>query len=200
MTRPVSEWQELGLMLRQRRNYLALTPEDVFEKTHISVETVNRLEEGFLNEIPGIYLQDFLKRYAALLGLTEQRVFDKYAGGLADYETKSAKERHARQMKTRIGPISRWLKYLVGFLAIVVTLQLFIAIKLLNENQLFIRNEGASPVTITREGAVYRLGEKESVRFSGSAPLKISNPDRSAVVIQYGQYEKEISWTEFEVR
>ncbi|NLZ14247.1 MAG: hypothetical protein GXY29_08665 [Thermotogaceae bacterium] len=199
MTRPISEWQELGLMLRQRRNYLALTPEDVFEKTHISVETVNRLETGFFNEIPAIYLQDFLKRYAALLGLTEQRVFDQYERGLAEYETKRERERHVHRVKTRIGPLTRWLKYLVGLLAIVLAVQFFIVIKLLDENQLNIRNDGPSTVTLTREGNTYRLEDKESLRFPGSGTMTISNPDKSVVVIQYGQYEKEISWTEFEV-
>ena len=199
MTRPISEWQELGLMLRQRRNYLALTPEDVFEKTHISVETVNRLETGFFNEIPAIYLQDFLKRYAALLGLTEQRVFDQYERGLAEYETKRERERHVHRVKTRIGPLTRWLKYLVGLLAIVLAVQFFIVIKLLDENQLNIRNDGPSTVTLTRDGNTYQLEDKESLRFPGSGTMKISNPDKSVVVIQYGQYEKEISWTEFEV-
>jgi len=199
MTRPISEWQELGLMLRQRRNYLALTPEDVFEKTHISVETVNRLETGFFNEIPAIYLQDFLKRYAALLGLTEQRVFDQYERGLAEYETKRERERHVHRVKTRIGPLTRWLKYLVGLLAIVLAVQFFIVIKLLDENQLNIRNDGPSTVTLTREGNTYQLEDKESLRFPGSGTMTISNPDKSVVVIQYGQYEKEISWTEFEV-
>lgn len=199
MTRPISEWQELGLMLRQRRNYLALTPEDVFEKTHISVETVNRLETGFFNEIPAIYLQDFLKRYAALLGLTEQRVFDQYERGLAEYETKRERERHVHRVKTRIGPLTRWLKYLVGLLAIVLAVQFFIVIKLLDENQLNIRNDGPSTVTLTRDGNTYQLEDKESLRFPGSGTMKISNPDKSVVVIQYGQYEKEISWTVFEV-
>lgn len=199
MTRPISEWQELGLMLRQRRNYLALTPEDVFEKTHISVETVNRLETGFFNEIPAIYLQDFLKRYAALLGLTEQRVFDQYERGLAEYETKRERERHVHRVKTRIGPLTRWLKYLVGLLAIVLAVQFFIVIKLLDENQLNIRNDGPSTVTLTRDGNTYQLEDKESLRFPGSGTMTISNPDKSVVVIQYGQYEKEISWTEFEV-
>lgn len=199
MTRPISEWQELGLMLRQRRNYLALTPEDVFEKTHISVETVNRLETGFFNEIPAIYLQDFLKRYAALLGLTEQRVFDQYERGLAEYETKRERERHVHRVKTRIGPLTRWLKYLVGLLAIVLAVQFFIVMKLLDENQLNIRNDGPSTVTLTRDGNTYQLEDKESLRFPGSGTMTISNPDKSVVVIQYGQYEKEISWTEFEV-
>lgn len=200
MTRPIGQWQELGRMLRQRRNYLLLTPEDVFDKTHISVETVDRLETGSFNEIPAIYLQDFLKRYAALLGLPEQRVFDQYSDGLTDYETKREKERHLSRMKTRVGPLTRWLKYLAGILAIVILTQTLVVVKLLEETQLRIRNDGPGIVTLTSNHNTYALASRESLRFSSSGPLKISNPDKSVVVIQYGQHEKEISWTEFEVR
>jgi cytoskeletal protein RodZ len=197
--RQISEWQELGLILHQRRSFLTLTPEDVFEKTHISIETVEKIEKGLFNEIPGIYLQDFLKRYTLLLGLTETRVNEKYEAGLAEYDRLSLKETRSHAIRERIGPVTRSLKYLLWALCIIIALQSLVLYRLMAENRVIVKNNGNETVEIRYGDSTRSLMKSEEMIFDKKTAFTVLNPGESSVMIQYGQQRKEISWIEFGV-
>jgi len=81
---PDSNW---GEELRQARRFKNLKIEEVAKRLHIRGEYLTALEEGRLDRLPaGLYGKNFLKEYAAFLGLNVEESLKKLRGR-ADLET-----------------------------------------------------------------------------------------------------------------
>ncbi|WP_462324345.1 helix-turn-helix domain-containing protein [Desulfoplanes sp.] len=71
--------QELGELLRSSRQNAGLSLEEVNERTKISMFVLEALEKGDGSVLPHpVYTKGFIKNYARLLGLDEQRIVQDY--------------------------------------------------------------------------------------------------------------------------
>lgn len=193
-------WKELGMILYQRRNYLALTFQDVYDKIHFSVETIEKIEQGKLQEIPEIYLQDFLKRYTRLLGLPEDRIFQRYDQGLLEYQKQVKNTRNVQKIHHRTKPLSTGIKILAFLLSGVLLTQLWIASQAQKELQFWIQNQGIQSAEVFWKGERRMLPAGDSFSINENTSILIKNPFECTIMIKYGQKEWKIDWMEFEVQ
>ncbi|MBF8377167.1 DUF4115 domain-containing protein [Alicyclobacillus mali] len=71
--------EQLGQILRARRESLGLTVEDVEERTKIRKRYIEALESGQWDVLPGrVYARGFVRSYAEVLGLDGSDLLEKY--------------------------------------------------------------------------------------------------------------------------
>jgi cytoskeletal protein RodZ len=81
--------EEIGRTLKERRERLGLTLEEVERSTRIRVNRLEALEAGKFDTLPSeVQLHGFLRNYADFLGLDAHEILDKLAS-LSDGERKS---------------------------------------------------------------------------------------------------------------
>ncbi|MCS7286399.1 MAG: DUF4115 domain-containing protein [Anaerolineae bacterium] len=82
---------ELGQRLRERREALGLTIEEVAKETRIKPKFIEALEEGDYNSLPGeIFARGFIRNYALFLGLNPEemlKIYQAERGGIPPQET-----------------------------------------------------------------------------------------------------------------
>lgn len=70
---------ELGARLREAREELGLTLDDVEDRTRIRRAFIEALEEERFNDLPGdVYARGFIRNYASLLGLNAEELLQAY--------------------------------------------------------------------------------------------------------------------------
>lgn len=108
-----------GSDLRENREALDLTIEDVYRKLRIPVDVLRALEEGRVNDLPPkTFATGFLKSYCELLGLDGEG----YAAALHDCTRKPTGIRSfAKQTKTQRPP---WMNDALAWAVILVILAL----------------------------------------------------------------------------
>lgn len=71
---------ELGQRLKERREALGLTIEDVAKETRIKPKFIEALEKGDYNLLPGdIFARGFIRNYASFLGLDPEEMLKLYS-------------------------------------------------------------------------------------------------------------------------
>ncbi|SIS89509.1 helix-turn-helix domain-containing protein [Alicyclobacillus vulcanalis] len=71
--------EQLGQVLRAKRESLGLTIEDIEERTKIRKRYIEALESGQWDVLPGrVYARGFVRSYAEVLGLDGSELLDKY--------------------------------------------------------------------------------------------------------------------------
>ncbi len=71
--------EQLGQVLRARRESLGLTVEDIEERTKIRKRYIEALESGQWDVLPGpVYARGFVRSYAEVLGLDGTELLEKY--------------------------------------------------------------------------------------------------------------------------
>ncbi len=74
---------EIGRQLRERREMLSLTQEEIERHTHVKAEFLEGLELGALDELPSlVHTRGILANYAAFLDLDVDTVLLRFADGL----------------------------------------------------------------------------------------------------------------------
>ena len=74
--------EQLGQILRARRESLGLTVEDIEERTKIRKRYIEALESGQWDVLPGrVYARGFVRSYAEVLGLDGSELLEKYVDG-----------------------------------------------------------------------------------------------------------------------
>jgi cytoskeletal protein RodZ len=74
---------ELGARLRQQRDLLSLSTDDVERQTHLRLHYIEALEAGRLDDLPSpVQGRGMLKNYASFLGLDAEALLLRYAEGL----------------------------------------------------------------------------------------------------------------------
>ena len=71
--------QEIGEVLRERRESLGTSLEEIEAVTKIRLRYLKAIEEGQFHEIPGeVYVRGFLRKYAQCLGLDGEKIVEHY--------------------------------------------------------------------------------------------------------------------------
>ncbi len=102
---------EIGLRLRQRREMLSLTLEEVERHTHVRAVFLKALEEGTLDQLPSpVQTRGILANYAAFLDLDTDTILLRFADGLQVRHRekgpgKPSRTRAAMTVNTRLPPL-----------------------------------------------------------------------------------------------
>lgn len=103
----------IGEKLRQAREAQSITLHEIAEKTNISVRSLEALEKGQVDKLPGgIFTRGFVRSYAAYVGLDPDEIVREYVA--AHPEVRTAEE--AEEMEPPRSP----LPIVVGFFVLVV--------------------------------------------------------------------------------
>ena len=70
--------EEIGRILKERREFLNKSLEEIRDQMKISTEFLKALEQDNFTFLPDTYVKAFLKSYATNLGLDENEILNKY--------------------------------------------------------------------------------------------------------------------------
>jgi cytoskeleton protein RodZ len=95
-------FSEIGARLRQQREMLGLSLEDVARHTHLRAHYLQALETGAINELPSpVQGRGMLNNYATFLGLDQEKLLLRFADGL---QAQLQAKRSLRQVKPPTKP------------------------------------------------------------------------------------------------
>lgn len=105
----MSQWTFPGNELRQRREELGLSAEEVFRKTRIALEYIDALERGDAAALPApCYVVGFLKTYCGLLGLNADRYVDSFRMGARGYRNVFVRQSQRSAQGRRLREAATW--------------------------------------------------------------------------------------------
>lgn len=91
--------QEIGRILKEKREELGMTLEDVQQATKIRTRYLEAIEAGNLSALPGmVYARGFIKSYAEFLGLDGQQLLDEYGNSQASAEQELAPQTEEKEV------------------------------------------------------------------------------------------------------
>lgn len=94
--------ESIGLILRQKRESLGLSIEDVSVVTKIRQPFILALENNAFQELPGsVYVSGFLKNYAEVLNLPADYLLSMYSANVLKDEVKSTYKIYLPRQKRR---------------------------------------------------------------------------------------------------
>src|SRR6056297_870397 len=175
-------FEELGETLKKNRISSSFSKEQVYEKTHISVETIEEIENGELQNIPTIYLKDFIIRYSALLGIRNSVVVEQFLQALVQNDKRIPKIKKSNDNRK---PVKLMLIIMIPFLLLIIILQIFLVQKQQNREIVKITNKGNIEAMIYFEDERIPLKPNETLNFSDDFSGKIINTEKSLIVVEY---------------
>lgn len=93
-------FSELGLILRQRRELLSLSIEEIYQHLHIQKKFLEGMEAGEFSEFPSpVQTKGMLANYAEFLNLDADNLLLKYADGLQTQRLERLNKNRARSPK-----------------------------------------------------------------------------------------------------
>lgn len=96
---------EIGVMLRERRELISLTVEEVERHTHLRAVFVKALEEGAFDKLPStVQTRGMLSNYASFLDLDVDAVLLRYADALQARRREKYSETPREQIQTKVNP------------------------------------------------------------------------------------------------
>ncbi len=189
--------EETGRHLRKIRTDKAFTKEAIFERTHISIATINKIEAGNFDDIPGIYLQDFLKRYCKVLGINAEEILKSLQ---TNNQKKKTKIPELPESGQRHSPVNIALWIMFPLLLFLMTFQILFLINFFNRETLKIENQGNKVAYITDNGKTTALNGNEDITLKEFGRIRIENPQKQLIVVEYYGRKWEVLFEKFEVQ
>jgi cytoskeletal protein RodZ len=114
----------LGERLRSARKARALSVAQVAEALRLEEASIEALEDGRFDEMGApVFVRGHLKRYAALVGLSQEVVLDAYRAAVPDSEAPpSLAGRREQADGVRVGPWVYWLAAALTLIAVIFAL------------------------------------------------------------------------------
>ncbi len=186
---------EIGNILQKYRKTKRISLKDISERTHISVETLEKLEAGDFNEIPELYLKNFIKRYATALGLNSHSTIHDYLNA----ETRKD-QIPIISKKKRNTPVNIILKIMIPLLICIAGIQLYVLNIQSQREMLRISNKGEGEIVVNDGISDIILGSNESIDLNSNYKVHIFNEENSLIVVKYYDDTWEVFFEEFEVQ
>jgi len=121
---------EIGSRLRQQREMLGLSLEDVARHTHLRAHYLKALEAGAIDDLPSpVQGRGMLSNYASFLGLDQEKLLLRFADGLqAQLQAKRSLRQATRPTKSKRARsrISFWRRIISADLIVISFLVIFI--------------------------------------------------------------------------
>jgi cytoskeletal protein RodZ len=96
---------EIGLRLRERREMLSLTVDEVERHTHLRAVFVKALEEGAFDKLPStVQTRGMLANYAGFLGMDADEILLRYADALQARRREKYAETPREKIQMRVNP------------------------------------------------------------------------------------------------
>jgi len=186
---------EIGRILQKYRKTKKISLEDISDRTHISVETLEMLENGNFDEIPELYLKNFIKRYSTILNSQTHSTIREYLNA----ENKTGQIPVIRK-KRRNSPVALLLKIMIPVLICIICIQLYV-LNIQNQRELFrIINGGSGEVIIYDDNRTITLGAEESVNLNANDKVHVINKEKALIMVKYYDDTWEVFFEEFEVQ
>lgn len=189
-------FEELGETLKKNRISSNFSKEQVYEKTHISVETIEEIENGELQNIPNIYLRDFIIRYSGFLGIRNNVDVETFLMILDQNEKRIPKIKKKNENRK---PVKIMLIIMIPFLLLIILLQVLLVQKQQNREIVKITNKGNIEAVIQIEDERIPLKPNETLSFNDDFSGKVINTEKSLIVVEYYEDTWEVFFKEFEV-
>ena len=187
---------QLGEILQKNRIKSGFSKEKVYEKTHISVETIEQIENGELSDIPNIYLKDFINRYSTFLEIQNDTAVEEFLSCLDQNSKKIPKIKKENVNKK---PVRMMMKTIIPVLLIIILLQVLLIQKQKDREIVKITNRGNSEVILRTNGDTIPLKPNETLTFEDNFSGKVINTEKSLIVVEYYEDTWEVFFKEFEV-
>ena len=187
---------ELGDTLKKSRITSGISKEKVYEKTHISVETIEEIEKGELSDIPNIYLKDFVIRYSNFLGIRTSVIVEEFFAYLDQKDQKIPKLKKESQNNK---PVQKILKVMIPVLLIIILLQVLLIQKQQDREHIKITNKGNSEAIIQMKEERISIKPNETLIFTDDFSAKVINTEKSLIMVEYYEDTWEVFFKEFEV-
>lgn len=118
--------------LKTVREQLGLTLQDIYERTRISIFNLEAIEKGNFHLIPApLYARNFIKTYAAALGVDGKPLLQRYENYLQATQTKVNEQIPAKTQNESIGMVmNRYKVYLwiAAIIMVIAAVSLFISV------------------------------------------------------------------------
>jgi transcriptional regulator with XRE-family HTH domain len=106
--------EEVGRLLRETREKLGLTHQEVERATRIRARFIEAMERGDLSSLPSaVQARGFLRNYADYLGLNPDDVLQRYAQGSTGDESEADESASSTERRQRLGAVEvqrpRWI-------------------------------------------------------------------------------------------
>ncbi|HPF16180.1 MAG TPA: helix-turn-helix domain-containing protein [Thermotogota bacterium] len=189
-------FKQTGDQLKKARIAKGLSKEKVFERTHISVETIEEIEKGELTDVPTIYLRDFIIRYSTFLGNRNQGIIEEFLLLLDQKGQKIPKINKRTEGKKPVGLI---LQIMIPFLVGILFFQSWLIQKQHARELCKITNMGNTPVAIQTGGGQISLNPNQTISFGDTVKCRVINTEKSLIVVEYYEDTWEVFFKEFEV-
>lgn len=106
---------EIGKQLRERREFISLTPEEVERHTKLRVAYVKALEEGAFDKLPStVQTRGMLTNYATFLDMDTDKILLRYADALQARRREKYSETPREKIQTEVKAA---IPFLRGFIA-----------------------------------------------------------------------------------
>lgn len=106
---------EIGVMLRERREMISLTIDEVERHTHLRAVFVKALEEGAFNKLPStVQTRGMLSNYASFLDLDVDTVLLRYADALQARRHEKYAETPRDKIQTQVTPSMPFLRTFIA--------------------------------------------------------------------------------------
>ena len=189
-------FKELGETLRKNRVSSGFSIEQVYEKTHIGIETIDEIENGRMPSIPTIYLRDFIIRYAIFLGIRNSMIVESFLMILDRNEKKIPKIKRENNGRK---PVKIILILMIPVLLIIIFIQVLLIRKQQSREIVQITNKGNVEAFIQINDKSIPLKPNETVSFKDDFSGKIINTEKSLIMVEYYEDKWEVFFKEFEV-
>ncbi|PIW36675.1 MAG: hypothetical protein COW24_03880 [Candidatus Kerfeldbacteria bacterium CG15_BIG_FIL_POST_REV_8_21_14_020_45_12] len=179
---PIRQRQTIGEQLRSARQSREIVRKDLAQKLRISDRYLDALERGRYNDMPSpVYIKNFLKRYAAALGMSWEKIEGQFLqemnvyrrqGPAASVDKKKPQIKSQKPISSGSGAHQRKALEIpgllkIGVVGIVVTVMVVYfaweIIRLLSPPDLIISSPSADEIVITQKIIVEGMTEPEAI-------------------------------------
>ncbi|MFP4460830.1 MAG: helix-turn-helix domain-containing protein [Thermotogota bacterium] len=189
-------FKEIGEEFKNTRVSSGIPKTQVYEKIHISVETIDEIENGELSNIPTIYLRDFVVRYSDFLGIRNAVLVETFLTTLDQNEKRIPKIKKNNENRK---PVRIILILMIPVLLLIILIQMALIQRQQSREMVKITNKGKIEAIIQFEDENIPLKPNETLSFKVDFSGRIINTEKSLIVVEYYEDTWEVFFKEFEV-
>lgn len=190
-----AEHVEISKVLYKHRKSRGISQKEISDRTHISLETLEKLENGDFSEIPELYLKNFIRRYSTALGINNHSKINEFL------KTEPKKDQIPMiTKKQKNTPVNFILKIMIPVLVLILLTQLYTLNIQDKREKITITNRGQGEIILNNGFEDITLKSDEIIELKNNYKGHIFNKENSLIVVEYYDDTWEVFFEEFEVQ